>query len=458
MEFVKPPEAFSFEEPNAPQRWARWEKQFNTYYTAAELAGKSEEVQVARLLNAAGPEAQEIHELFTFDAEEDKKDYKKVLKKFSEYCRPKKNVVFERYRFWSRSQKEDEPFDKWLKDLRLIAKDCEFTEEENMIRDNVVFSVFDKRVQERMLRKCDLKLKDAMETCRAAESSQNQMSEMRRGESTSFNAVSSSDHKQKKCFSCGKFGHIAPNCPKDEDQEDVLKCFQCSGFGHYSTECPTPNDEGGNPIKKKKRKSRRGRGRGRGGANRSVNVVEEKEVDQYVQEFSALSLSSLQMNSLLDKTRKRFAKFRFHNPQKRKSKTEECKVDSGSEANAITMKKYKELYPERFDENGVPDPKYLRKSNRKLEAYRGQEVPHHGTVNLPVEYAGKKFMCRFFLCDIEGSILLGLPTCEALGIIKITIINELSEQEGSNGPEGQSVEKRAKTSNQLMWTSEYINK
>ena len=102
------------------------------------------------------------------------------------------------------------------------------------------------------------------------------------------------------------------------------------------------------------------------------------------------------------------------------------------------MKKYKELYPDRFDENGVPDPKYLRKSDRKLEAYGGQEVPHHGTVNLPVEYAGKKFMCRFFLCDIEGSILLGLPTCEALGIIKITIINEVSEhQKASDGSEGQ---------------------
>ena len=103
MEFVKPPEAFSFEEPNAPQRWARWEKQFKTYFTAAESAGKSKEVQVARLLNAAGPEALEIHELFTFDAEEDKKDCKKVLEKFFEYCRPKKNVVFERYRFWSQS-------------------------------------------------------------------------------------------------------------------------------------------------------------------------------------------------------------------------------------------------------------------------------------------------------------------------------------------------------------------
>ena len=92
MEFVKPPDTFNFEEPNAPQRWARWEKQFETYFVAAELAGKSQEVQVARLLNAAGPEAQEVHELFTYEADDDKKDYKKILKKFNEYYRPKRTL------------------------------------------------------------------------------------------------------------------------------------------------------------------------------------------------------------------------------------------------------------------------------------------------------------------------------------------------------------------------------
>ena len=65
MEFVKPPEEFAFGEPNAPQRWARWEKQFEPYFTAAELSNKSKEVQVDCLLNAAGAEAQELYELFT---------------------------------------------------------------------------------------------------------------------------------------------------------------------------------------------------------------------------------------------------------------------------------------------------------------------------------------------------------------------------------------------------------
>ena len=44
MEFVKPPDTFNFDEPNTPQRWARWEKQFGTYFVAAELDKKSKQV------------------------------------------------------------------------------------------------------------------------------------------------------------------------------------------------------------------------------------------------------------------------------------------------------------------------------------------------------------------------------------------------------------------------------
>ena len=170
MEYCKPPDAFSFEEPNAPQRWARWEKEFKTFFVAAELNKKDKEVQVARLLNAAGSEAQEVHELFTYaeGKEAEAKDYEKILERFTEYVRPKKNLVYERHRFWSRSQKEDEPFEKWAKELRIIAKDCEFKEEDHMIRDKILYGVQDKKVQERMLRKSELTLQDALDLCRAA--------------------------------------------------------------------------------------------------------------------------------------------------------------------------------------------------------------------------------------------------------------------------------------------------
>ena len=37
--------------------------------------------------------------------------------------------------------------------------------------------------------------------------------------------------------------------------------------------------------------------------------------------------------------------------------------------NTITIHKYKDMYPERVDEKGVPDPQYIRKADKKLEAY-----------------------------------------------------------------------------------------
>ena len=173
-----------------------------------------------------------------------------------------------------------------------------------------------------------------------------------------------------------------------------------------------------------------------------MNEVDESVAQEYAQEFASLSLHTIKVSSMSSGTRKRFVKFRFHDPARRRSKVEDAKIDSGAEANAMSISKYKEIYPDRVDENGVPDQRFVRKSDKRLEAYGGVEIPHFGTVNVPVEYAGKKFMCRFFLCDIEGSILLGLPTCEALGIIRITIDNvsegcvESQEMNQSSGKEG----------------------
>ena len=117
MDHFRAPEPFLFDGQNVAQRWTRWRKSFQTYFTACEMGKKSKDVQVAVMLHSAGQEAQYIHEHFQYDAETeaaDKKDYVKLLDKFGEYCRPRKNVVYERYRFWSRDQIQDEHVDNWV--------------------------------------------------------------------------------------------------------------------------------------------------------------------------------------------------------------------------------------------------------------------------------------------------------------------------------------------------------
>ena len=109
MDKFHAPEPFSFDGPDVAQRWTRWEKTFRIYLKAAELKKKPKDIQVAILLNNAGPEAQEIHEHFEFDEElEDEKDIETVFKKFQEYCNPRKNTVYERYKFRCRTQTNDE--------------------------------------------------------------------------------------------------------------------------------------------------------------------------------------------------------------------------------------------------------------------------------------------------------------------------------------------------------------
>ena len=136
-----------------------------------------------------------------------------------------------------------------------------------MIRGKVVFSVFDKKVQQRMLRKSDLTLKDAVDTCRSAESSQSQLEEIRKGDVMSVSEVEVGAANQRKCFLCSGFGHVVRDCPSRDapEEEKGNQCFNCKGYGHASRNCPT----GDSYPQKKRKKSRRGRERGRGRGNRT---------------------------------------------------------------------------------------------------------------------------------------------------------------------------------------------
>ena len=119
-------------------------------------------------------------------------------------------------------------------------------------------------------------------------------------------------------------------------------------------------------------------------------------MDEYVQKFASLTHRAGSINSVTDPSNACSVKFKFHDlPQKRS-----CILG-----------------------NHLPDSKSTQPSKSKHALYGGNKVSHFGTVKLPCECNGKKLMCDFFICDIEGSILLGLPTCETSNIVKINIVD-----------------------------------
>ena len=178
MEPFKPPEALNLS-GNLRENWRRWVQRFDLYLTASGKIKEDEKVQCAVLLHLIGEDALEIYNNFSFASGESREKIATVKQKFYDYFNPRKNTLYERYKFWETKQKEGETVDQFITDLKTRAKSCEFGEQtESMIRDRLVFGVSDIRLKERLLREGDLSLERAANLCRAAEETKQQIKDI----------------------------------------------------------------------------------------------------------------------------------------------------------------------------------------------------------------------------------------------------------------------------------------
>ncbi|CAC5407755.1 unnamed protein product [Mytilus coruscus] len=224
-----------FHEDNLSEKWKRWKQTMNLYLEVA-MGEKTEKEQCRAVLYVIGLEGREIYNTFNFgENEADKLEV--LLKKFEDYCIPKKNVTVIRHRFNTRVQNSSESIDQYLTDLKLIAKNCEFEHlKDGLIRDRIVCGTNSSRVKERLLREDGLTLDKAVGICRADEESRKQMKTLNeeeqvhalrrktqnqrtnRNEGYAKKGPSRRDHEKRESnssFSCGKCGttHERRNCP-----------------------------------------------------------------------------------------------------------------------------------------------------------------------------------------------------------------------------------------------------
>ena len=81
-------------------------------------------------------------------------------------CELKLNLTLERFNFFNTSQREGEPFETFLIELRNKAATCEFGEQrDSLIRDRIMCDVQDRTLQKRLLRESDLSLNTAIQFC-----------------------------------------------------------------------------------------------------------------------------------------------------------------------------------------------------------------------------------------------------------------------------------------------------
>ncbi|XP_044760766.1 uncharacterized protein LOC123318216 [Coccinella septempunctata] len=113
-----------------------------------------------------------------FEKPGDAKIYSKVVTQFEGYFIPSRNDTFESHVFLSRDMKPVESVDKYVTNLRELSATCNFGDlTDFLIKDKLVHGIRGKSVKDRLLRTKNSDLAKALEICKAAEKTENQVNQ-----------------------------------------------------------------------------------------------------------------------------------------------------------------------------------------------------------------------------------------------------------------------------------------
>ena len=156
------------------------------YLAAAGASARDGKVQTAIILNFAGLQVLEVSDNIMGENAKDKHKPDKVLEALEHYCNPRDNEVLESHSFLNTPYQE--PFDKFLTELKTRAASCNFQEKDRMMTDKIAFTVTGK-LQELPPRMDGLTLDKAVKVCRAYEQSTKHVKEFRDNSNPSNSAT-----------------------------------------------------------------------------------------------------------------------------------------------------------------------------------------------------------------------------------------------------------------------------
>ena len=96
--------------------------------------------------------------------------YAEAVHTFEKFFGVRKNLIFERARFNSRDQMEDESTEQYLLVLHALARNCEYGQlRDELIRDRIVIRILDKALSKRLQIDPELTLEKAARMVRQSE-------------------------------------------------------------------------------------------------------------------------------------------------------------------------------------------------------------------------------------------------------------------------------------------------
>ena len=387
---LPPPTPLDIHDQNAAEKWKKFDLAWNSYALATELNKKSEAVQVATLLTIIGEEARDVYSTFTdWAAKGDEKKIAPVLQKFAEYCQPRKNVPFERYRFNRRTQEAGESYDQYKTALRKLAEGCDFDTitPDEMLRDRLIFGIRDSKVRERLLQESKLTLGKTDEICRAAKSMHTQMKIVgdltepeankvdqermpnwrKSKKATRKRQQQGPGRRGKECEKCGyQHQENSESCPTIGQE-----CLKCGKRNHFASRCKSKE------VK-------------------ATDLEDDEAGEMYQIEVAAMKLDDSQLVTLKLESGN-FIRFQ---------------PDTGAQCNVLPLHVYRKASKDEKLEK-------VNRTQASLVAYGGSKIKVIGRVSMCVWRNERSHLLDCRLVDSEEiRPILGIKSCLAMNIIQ----------------------------------------
>ena len=101
-------------------------------------------------------------------------------------------------------------------------------------------------------------------------------------------------------------------------------------------------------------------------------------------------------------------------PQKKSKHKLKLKINSGAAGNTLPVRTMGQMYGDKYKDV------IQRAHNIRLTAYNGQDIPCLGSISISIKKQKIYIPAKFYVVDVPGPAIVGLPTCKSLKLITIS--------------------------------------
>ena len=369
----------------------------------------------------------------------DQNDPEKLWNLFENQLKVKVNFRIHRLELMRYKQKHGETIDDFVNRCRSKAKECDFKADELCERlvELVIASTPIEAFQKDLLEKPKgFSIDNLIENGRKYEAIMAGRQCLQTLD-TDANIGAISPLTKKCCGNCG-LSHPPKRCPAYKDH-----CKACGTIGHWAKMCRktkqtykthSPNRGRSNFQSRGRNGSRnwrfrgqsRGRGRDRSTSqhNRKTSVDAVSKDYQPPQDYPGRESEDnidVRFHSIDTKeTNEAFAEVQITCPERSGRATLCLKVDTGACGNVLPLRTLKDMYPTTWKRMITP-------TSAKLSAYNGTQIPCLGSITMDCRFKQSSWSKQvFYITDVAGPAILGLPACRDLTVVTINEVHHTS--------------------------------